>query len=50
MGRPKLAFLGIFWLLLFTSFSCDKDEDRIIVPDDGYEWPAVSRDYWPTEG
>ena len=30
--------------------SCNKDEERIIVPDEGYGWPVATRDYWPTEG
>ena len=36
--------------LILMSYSCDNDDDRIIVPDEGYEWPTVSRDYWPTDG
>lgn len=40
--------VGIFVSL--TSSSCSKDDDRVIVPDEGYSWPAESRDYWPTDG
>ena len=40
----------IFFSVLLILLSCSKDEDRIIVPEDGYDWPNTTRDYWPTEG
>ncbi len=30
--------------------SCSKDELILIVPDEGYNWPAQERLYWPTNG
>ncbi len=37
-------------ILILLLLSCDKDEEQIIVPSDGYEWPVVAREYWPTDG
>jgi len=37
------------FLLLLTSFSCDKG-DVVIVPEQGFEWPDNERPYWPTAG
>lgn len=36
--------------LILLSFSCDKNDDTIIVPEEGYDWPTEARAYWPTEG
>lgn len=37
-------------ILILLLFSCEKDEEQIIVPADGYAWPSTTRDYWPTDG
>lgn len=29
--------------------ACNKEENRTIVPVDGYQWPVPTRDYWPTD-
>ena len=44
-----LRFLILVCVFLF-SFSCDKSEITLIVPDDGYQWPDNERPYWPTNG
>ena len=42
-------YLLLISLLLLSSF-CDKNDEEIIVPETGYEWPDTNRVYWPTEG
>lgn len=48
----KLRLISILVLIvsfLLTAHSCNNDDDRIIVPEEGYQWPTTARDYWPTE-
>ncbi len=40
----------VIFSCMFILLSCNKDEDRIIVPEEGYDWPDTGRAYWPTEG
>ncbi|MEN8790049.1 MAG: serine hydrolase [Flavobacteriaceae bacterium] len=42
----RYSYILILFLLLL---SCEKDEERIIVPADGYQWPVATRPYWPTD-
>lgn len=42
--------LSLLSSLILLSFSCDKNDDTIIVPKEGYDWPTEPRTYWPTEG
>ena len=37
-------------VFLVTSFSCNKREDPVTVPEQGYAWPDNNRSYWPTTG
>ena len=43
-------FTLLICLLGLVLLSCEKGEDRVIVPADGYSWPSANRDYWPTDG
>jgi len=45
----RFSFL-ISFSLLFLSFSCDSNDDIIVDPVNGYEWPSQERSYWPTNG
>lgn len=38
----------LFGLLLFTN--CSIDDEIIIVPETGYQWPDNNRPNWPTDG
>lgn len=57
--RKKGPFHWIMWsagvaVLLLFELGCSQREDNgkntIIVPKEGYAWPNVVRDYWPTAG
>jgi CubicO group peptidase (beta-lactamase class C family) len=52
-SQRKIPSGGLVVVLLFLS-SCSLREDTIkntiIVPDEGYAWPSIARDYWPTAG
>ena len=52
MPRPGYFALYILSIaFLFLSSDCDKNDDEIlIVPQTGYDWPDTNRDYWPTNG
>lgn len=43
----KIGILLLVFLLM--SGSCE-NEEQIIVPESGYDWPSNSRSYWPTNG
>ncbi|NND80222.1 MAG: serine hydrolase, partial [Maribacter sp.] len=50
-AKPKMFFGFLLVLSMFLfSFSCNKEETIVIVPADGYDWPAQDRAYWPTDG
>ncbi|MBT8302506.1 MAG: beta-lactamase family protein [Maribacter sp.] len=50
-AKPKMFFGFLLVLSMFLfSFSCNKEEMIVIVPSDGYDWPAQDRAYWPTDG
>lgn len=42
--------IGLLFSLSLLLFSCSSEDEIIIVPPDGYEWPSQERDYWPTDG
>ena len=47
----KRVFYVILLLPWLLAPSCSSDFDgTLIVPEQGYAWPANDRDYWPTDG
>ena len=50
-GRfKKRVYFSIITSLFLFAFSCNQNDDTIIVPQEGYDWPTEPRTYWPTEG
>lgn len=42
--------LLLIFVLLLNSYCSKNDDEVIIVPETGYEWPDNNRTYWPTNG
>jgi len=47
MKKVTLGFLAILNLILFPSIINGQNR---IVPEKGYQWPEIKRNYWPTAG
>ncbi len=49
MKVHQQKILAIIFSVLTLSI-CSCKETELIIPENGYSWPAPNRDYWPTKG
>ena len=51
MLRISNILVGLPIIVCFLLFThCSTNDEEIIVPESGYNWPSSNRSYWPTNG